>query len=45
MSFNLIQEGINKTKDITSWTSLLIKYNHKSNPNEYVCYNINLYKN
>lgn len=41
MSFELIEEGINKIHDVTSWNSLLISYNHKSRPNDYICYNMN----
>lgn len=40
MSFNLIEQGLNKTKDVTSWSSFLIEYNHKAHPNEYVCYDM-----
>lgn len=41
MSFQKIESAINTAKQITHWTSLLIEYNHKKNPNEYVCYTIN----
>lgn len=41
MSFQKIESAINTAKQITHWNSLLIEYNHKRNPNEYVCYNIN----
>lgn len=41
MSYALIEEGINKIKNVTSWSSLLIEYNHKKKPNEYVCYKMN----
>lgn len=41
MSLQKIENAINTAKQITHWDSLLIEYNHKKNPNEYVCYNIN----
>lgn len=41
MSLQEIESAINTAKQITQWSSLLIEYNHKRNPNEYVCYNIN----
>ncbi len=41
MSFQKIESAINTAKQITHWNSLLIEYNHKRNPNEYICYNIN----
>lgn len=41
MSFQRIESAINTAKLITHWNSLLIEYNHKRSPNEYVCYNIN----
>ena len=36
MSFQKIESAINTAKQITHWNSLLIEYNHKRNPNEYV---------
>lgn len=41
MSLQEIESAINTAKQITQWSSLLIEYNHKRNPNEYICYNIN----
>lgn len=41
MSLQKIEAAISTAKQITHWNSLLIEYNHKKNPNEYVCYNIN----
>lgn len=41
MSLQKIEAAISTAKKITHWNSLLIEYNHKKNPNEYVCYNIN----
>lgn len=41
MSFQKIESAINTAKQITHWNSLLIEYNHKKRPNEYVCYTIN----
>ena len=36
MSLQEIESAINTAKQITQWSSLLIEYNHKRNPNEYV---------
>ncbi|GLC31134.1 DUF4868 domain-containing protein [Clostridium omnivorum] len=41
MSFSLIEEGLNKVQAVTAWDTLLIKYDHKTHPNEFTCYNIN----
>lgn len=41
MSLQKIETAIRTAKQITHWNSLLIEYNHKRNPNEYVCYDIN----
>lgn len=41
MSFALIEDGLNKAKNITTWSSLLIEYNHVKHPNEYICYDMN----
>lgn len=45
MSFQKISDTINIATSITHWSCFLIKYNHKQNPNEYVCYNINFATN
>lgn len=41
MSVQIIENAINTAKQITNWNSLLIEYDHKRYPNEYVCYDIN----
>ncbi|WP_455797557.1 Kiwa anti-phage protein KwaB-like domain-containing protein [Clostridium butyricum] len=41
MSYNLIHEGINKINTFTSISAFLIKYNHRTHPNEFTCYNLN----
>lgn len=41
MSYTLIKEGIKLIPQIDNWESFLIKYDHKRNPNEFTCYNIN----
>lgn len=41
MSYNLIKEGLDKVNTINSWSLALVKYNHKSRPNEYTCYSLN----
>lgn len=38
MSYELITEGFNKIQEVKSWATILIKYNHKTNPNEFTCY-------
>lgn len=40
MSYNEINDGINKAKQIEKWDSLIIKYNHRTHPNEYTCYKV-----
>ncbi|MGN9164949.1 Kiwa anti-phage protein KwaB-like domain-containing protein [Tissierellaceae bacterium HCP3S3_D8] len=40
MSYALIKEGLEKVNTINSWSLALIKYNHKSRPNEYTCYSL-----
>lgn len=41
MSYQLIREGLQKIGDVTSWEAQLIKYNHKTHPNEFTCYTMN----
>lgn len=41
MSYQLIQEALNKIGQISTWETLLVKYNHTSYPNQFTCYNIN----
>lgn len=41
MSYTLIEEGITKAKEITTWGSVLVEYNHSKQPNEYICYDMN----
>lgn len=41
MSYEIIEEAINKAKEISNWNSVLVEYNHVKNPNEYVCYDMN----
>lgn len=41
MSYNKILDCLTKIHEITSWETHLIKYNHRTNPNEFTCYTIN----
>lgn len=41
MSYTLIEEGIAKAKEITTWSSVLVEYNHSKHPNEYICHDMN----
>lgn len=41
MSYTLIEEGITKAKEIATWSSVLVEYNHSKHPNEYICYDMN----
>ncbi|MPN52775.1 hypothetical protein SDC9_200438 [bioreactor metagenome] len=41
MSYTIIEEGIAKAKEIPTWSSVLVEYNHSKHPNEYICYDMN----
>lgn len=41
MSLDKIKEARAKLKDVTSWQTLLIEYDHKKRPNEYTCNEFN----
>lgn len=45
MSYSLIQEGLKRVQEVTSWDAQLIKYNHKAHPNEFTCYTLNFSSN
>lgn len=41
MSYSTIIEGLAQCKSTPSWNAVLLKYNHKTKPNEYTCYDLN----